>query len=123
MTEQEKQQLKAELMKEIFEEINSKNLKIKDSPQTALKTVREKWFRNNDNKKDKYSTSIMATSFDIHIQHRIWEAFTKLTYYINGEKVIRDLKDTDFANYVADKLCQTIYDLRKEYIEKSKEAL
>jgi len=121
MTEQEKQQLKAELMKEIISEINNRNLKAKDTTSTALATVREKWFRC-DNKKNRYTGSIMAKVFDTidsSAMHRVWELSHKLTCYICGEKRINDLKDTEFANYAADKLCQTIYNLRKEYIEKA----
>lgn len=116
MTDQERQQLKTELMEEIKAEINSNNLKIKDTTVTALATVRGKWFRC-DNKKDRYSGSVMGKIFDVYTFHKVWQLTHKLTCYICGENRINNLKDTDFANYAADKLCQTIYDLRVEYLK------
>jgi len=122
MTDQERQQLKNELMKEIIAEIKEQNIKTKDKTATALAVTREKWFRCND-KRNKYQNSVMGKAFDTidsAAMHKVWELTHKLTCYICGEKRINDLKDTDFANEVAEKLCQTIYDLRVKYIEESR---
>lgn len=116
MTDQEKQMLKSELMKEILAEIHKKE--IKDSSQTTLKIARNKWFRTTE----KYGDSTMQTVFNsnskLYSAYKIWEAVSKLTCNICSEKYVRNLRDTDFANYAADKLCQTIYDLRVEFNEK-----
>lgn len=114
MTDQEKQTLKSELMKEILEEINGQN--IKDASITALKTVREQWFRCDD-KKQRYYESIMAKVFP-QSYWKVWDLIRLSTCYICGEKYVRNLRDTEFANYAADKLCQTIYDLRVEFNDK-----
>ena len=87
---------------------------------TALAATREKWFRCDD-KRNRYTGSIMGKVFDkidSAAMHRVWEITHKLTCYICGKNRIRDLQDTDFANHIADKLCQTIYDLKVEYLEK-----
>ena len=45
----------------------------------------------------------------------------KLTCYICGTSYVRHLSGNEKANEIAEKLCQTVYDLRMEYLEYEKE--
>lgn len=118
MTDQEKQQLKDELMKEVLSELN--RLEDKDHSKQALQEVREKWFKGK--KMNRLSTftyeSTMEKAFGKYIPWKVWDEVRRITCRICGAGRLTNLADTTFANYAADKLCQTIYDLRVEYMEK-----
>ncbi len=118
MTDQEKQQLKDEIMKEVLAEMNK--LEDKDHSKQTLQEVREKWFKGE--KLNSLSTSTLESTmekvFGRFVPWKVWDEVRRITCRICGVGRLTNLEDTKFANHVADKLCQTVYDLRVEYMEK-----
>ena len=113
MTEQEKQEIISELEKR-FEE-KYRGCLTHEDVATTLKAPREKWFRNEFEKSGK---SVMAKAFDSGIiSWQVWETIRKLTCVICGKQYVRQLCDTPYADEVAEKLCQFVYDLKMEYKE------
>ncbi len=108
MTDQEKQQMKAEMMKEIIAEIKNQNIKVAVNKKSILASMRNKWVKSD----------ALHKAFGDYTDHRIWERVNYLVSRICGVKRLDLISELDFANYAADKLCQTIYDLRVEYLEK-----
>lgn len=111
ITQAEKEQLKAEIMADIKEEL--KGTLIKEDTQSVLSDVRHKWFGNSG------YTGKMTGVFESYTAWKIWEAVRKITCLICGTGYVRRLSGKeDIANEIGDKLCQIIYDLRKHYISK-----
>ena len=111
ITPEEKEQLKAEIMADIKEEF--KGTLLKEDTQSVLAEVRHKWFGNSG-----YAGK-MIDVFESYTAWKIWEAVRKLTCLTCGEGYVRRLSGKeDTANGVADKLLQTVYDLRKTYLDK-----
>lgn len=111
ITSEEKEQLKAEIMADIEDKL--KGTLIREDTQSVLSEVRHKWFGHSG------YTGKMTEIFESYTAWKIWEAVRKLTCLACGEGYVRRLSGKeDIANEVGDKLCQTIYDLRKVYLEK-----
>ncbi len=110
MTDQEKQQLKAELKDELRQEIveELKNQKVKETKKFVLMPTRKKWINSN----------VLHKVFGDYTDKKIWERVNYLVARICDERRLDLISEADFANYAADKLCQTIYDLRVEFNEK-----
>lgn len=53
---------------------------------------------------------------------RLWELIRPICTMICGSKYTRDVntKDSEFINDVADRICQLVYELRKEYLDSRK---
>ena len=107
MTEKEKQEIIDELSKRFLDEKLAK-----EDVQAVLKNPREKWFRTDT----KNPNSIMRQAFDGDgvVAWQVWESIRRLSCKICGKQYVRQLLDVENANYVAEKLCQFIYDLRME---------
>ena len=112
ITEKELEELKQQLKKELQEEFKTK---ICDTP---LKEAKKKWFyggRKSSMYGNKYTDSIMEKEFGSPVNHRIWENVRNLTKIIFDKSDYRHLVDidTEIADYVCDRICATIYTLRK----------
>ena len=112
MTEQEK----AEILDELEQRINQKykGCLSREDTQAVLKGVREKWFHNPRSGINS-GRSPMHKIFGNIIYWQVWELIRKLTCIICGCQYVRHLAGCDYAEEVAEKLCQTVYDLKKEY--------
>ena len=110
MTEQEKAEILEELEKRIDQKY--KGCLSREDTQSVLKQAREKWFTHDCIKgKD----SPMHKVFGNIIYWQVWELIRKLTCIICGCQYVRHLAGCGYAEEVAEKLCQTVYDLKKEY--------
>lgn len=111
--------LKQEIKTEIMEELNA-DRSMKQVP--GLKKVKEKWFFGPD-KNFKYSDSVMSKMFGSYNQHKVWESVRHLTRIVFGATYQPELTrlDQDKIEYVADRLCTLICELRKEIKAKGEE--
>lgn len=117
MTEKEKNEIVSALAEEIAKkyEVKHKN----EDTHTVLKEPREKWFRDENGLGYR---SKMTEVFDSSIiAWQVWENVRRLTCMICGKRYVRQLSEEDNAPEVAEKLCQCIYELRKEYMEEKKD--
>ena len=105
MTEQEKQEIMEELEKRLDQKY--KGFLSKESTQVVLKTPREKWFCQKN--------SMMHGAFGNIIYWQVWELVRKLTCLICGKQYVRHLSDVEYADEVAEKICQFVYELKMEY--------
>lgn len=113
MTKQEKQEIVAEVEKQILEKM--KGTVIREDTQSVLKKPRDKWF--NGQRSHQESISIMYKLFGSYVYWSVWDMIRKLTCYICGTSYVRNLSGNEYANEIAEKLCQTVYDLKMEYTE------
>lgn len=112
MTEIEKQEIIAEIENRIIEKMKGKC--IKEDTQSALSEPRNKWFKNQISKGN---GSPMMEQFGTVAYWQTWENIRKLTCLICGVGYVRQLDGNMEADKVAEKLCQFVYDLRKEKTE------
>lgn len=108
MTEQEKQEIISEIEKRIDEKY--KGCLSREDTQSVLKNPREKWFKGYD--------SPMHILFGNIIYWQVWELIRKLTCIVCGKQYVRHLADIEYADEVAEKICQFVYELKKEYSER-----
>lgn len=113
MDNKEKEALKEEILSEL--ETRLKGVVIREDTQSALAETRNKWFRDE---KSCNRGCPMYELFGSVVFWTVWELIRKLTCLICGCGYVRQLKYYDEANEIAERLCQTVYDLRKEYMEK-----
>lgn len=116
MNANEKEALKEEILSELEERL--KGVVIREDAQSALAETRNKWFRDA---KTCNRGCLMYELFGSVVFWTVWELIRKLTCLICGCGYVRQLKYYDEANEIAERLCQTVYDLRKEFLEKRKE--
>lgn len=116
MTEQEKELLLDELEKRI--EKKYKGCLTREDTQSVLKNVRDKWFTYDAIRGPK---SPMFNLFGTIIYWQVWENIRKLTCVICGCQYVRHLSRVKDAEEVAEKLCQAIYDIKREYGERREE--
>ena len=109
MTEQEKNEIIEEVEKRL--EKKYKGCLTREDTQSVLKNVREKWF-THDSIRGKESP--MHKRFGNIIYWQVWELIRKLTCIICGCQYVRHLAGCDYAEEVAEKLCQTVYNLKVE---------
>lgn len=113
MDPREREALKEEILSELEDRL--KGVVIREDTQSALKEARNKWFKDEGIGRKR---SPMYEVFGNVVFWTVWELIRKLTCLICGCGYVRQLKYHDEANEIADRLCQTVYDLRKEYLEK-----
>lgn len=111
MTEQEKQQIISEIEQNILEKM--KGSVIKEDTHSVLKEPRNKWFSGTSFAKE----SPMYKLFGGYVYWAVWDCIRKLTCFICGTSYVRNLKDIEFANEVAEVLCATVYEFAKRYRE------
>lgn len=115
ITAEEKEQLKAEIMTEVKEEL--KGTLIREDTQSVLAEVRHKWFGNSG------YTGKMTEVFEVYTVWKIWECVRKITCLVCGENYVRRLSGKEeVANHVAESICQTIYNARRWLLEPSGKA-
>ena len=112
MTEQEKTEILDEL-EQRFEQ-KYKGIVTREDTQKQLANPREKWFRDERNGGQ---NSLMTQALDNNsiVAWAVWEKIRTLTCYICGVSYVRQLKDGWNADEIADRLCQTVYDLAVEH--------
>ena len=115
MTELEKAEILDELEKRM--EKKYKGCLSREDTHSVLKNTREKWFTY-----DKFNgkpESPMHKIFGNIIYWQVWELIRKLTCVICGCQYVRHLSGCSYAEEVAERLCQCVYDLKKEYGERA----
>lgn len=110
MTEQEKNEIIEKVEKHL--EQKYKGCLSREDTQSVLKNVREKWFTHET---QLHKDSPMHKLFGNIIYWQVWELIRKLTCIICGCQYVRHLAGCDYAEEVAEKLCQTVYDIKVEY--------
>ncbi len=112
MTEQERAALKAELMQEIREEMNT--IRINGESSKALQPVLDKWC-NGENRHGNHGRSgPLIESLPKYKGWNTWEHVRRITCNILDVSYVRDIKDVEKAKRIAEKLCKTIVELAKE---------
>lgn len=114
MTEQEKNEIIDEVEKRL--EQKYKGCLSREDTATVLKEVRDKWF-----KYDKFNgkpESPMHKIFGNIIYWQVWELIRKLTCVICGCQYVRHLAGCEYAEEVADRLCQLVYEMKIEYADR-----
>lgn len=108
MTEQEKQEIIAEVKKSVMNEMKDKI--VKEDTQKVLKEPREKWYG------ERFSTrqdSTMVQAFDTsYMAWEAWDHIRRLTCLVCGVRYVRQLEGNPDAERICDEICQKIYDLR-----------
>lgn len=116
MTEQEKNEILDELEKRIDQKY--KGCLSKEDTQSVLKQAREKWFQKPTKGSLGFKDSPMHKLFGNIIYWQVWELIRKLTCIICGCQYVRHLAGCGYAEEVAEKLCQCVFDLKTEYADK-----
>jgi len=111
MTEQEKTEILDEL-EQRFEQ-KYKGIVTRKDTQKQLANPRDKWFRDERNG-GQNSLMTQALNGNSIVAWAVWEKIRTLTCYICGVSYVRQLKDEWNADEVAERLCQTVYDLAME---------
>lgn len=109
MTEQERAELKAELMKEIEERLASEQI-IKQST-TVFQPIIDKWYHGGDG--DNMS-GVFVELFPSYKAWDTWEHVRRITCNILKVSYVRNIKNVDKARKIADRLCEVIVELAKE---------
>lgn len=112
MTEQERAELKAELMKELAEELGAK--KQSQESAKALQPVLDKWC-NGENRygyHGRYGPLIEA--LPRYKGWNTWEHIRRITCNIMNVSYVRNINDVEKAQKIADKLCEVVVELAKE---------
>lgn len=115
MNNEEKEQLKDEILAEV--EKRFAGIALKEDTQGVLAEVREKWFTDGSSSNQ---NSLMYKAFGAVTYWKVWELIRKLTCLIFNCGYVRHLtyiKDHDEVLRVADTLCQTVYELRRDFME------
>ncbi len=77
--------------------------------------VREKYFHGREDCSGPKSP--MYELFGPCKYAKVWDLIRKLTYQICGREFAIDPENKDQSRYVAEKLCELVYDLRNEHLE------
>lgn len=110
MTEIEKQEIIDELEKRF--EKKYKGCLTREGTHSVLKEPRNRWFRDDDGSG---CSSLMSEVFGSSIiSWQVWEAIRKLTCVICGKQYVRHLSEEDHPEEVAEKICELVFNLRKE---------
>ena len=106
MTNQEKQEIALEVMRMLGTQTQKKpNARV-------LSPTYHKWFIDENG--DHYKSPIREVfHYDGVKSARAWDLVRQVTCGLCGVTYVNQIKDADRANMIADKLCQTIYDLGK----------
>lgn len=113
MTEQERAELKAELMKEIREEMNV--IRINGESAKALQPILDKWCNGENRRGNHYGRN--GDLIEVLPRYKgwnTWEHIRRITCNILNVSYVRDIKDVDKARKIADRLCEVIVELAKE---------
>lgn len=106
------------MMDEQYGRFFTEEIKQQGGSKSALKNVRNKWFRLPDSSK-----SPMFNIFGPVVYWQVWDSLLRLTCLICGCRYARNLDGCAHAEEVAEALCQTIYNLRAQANKKVEEHL
>lgn len=111
MTEAEKNEIIDEVEKRL--EQKYKGCLSREDTQSVLANTRNKWFKHDtlSGKTD----APMHKAFGNIIYWQVWELIRKLTCIICGCQYVRHLSGCPYAEEIAERLCQVVYDLKTEY--------
>lgn len=109
MTEQEKMEI-AEIVKQQL--MAEHGMQLSENNKRVLDKTLNKYFRGEDCYK-----SPMYKAFGSIKYYQVWENIRRLTCLICGKSYVRELKDSQEANEIADKLCELVLKLREEHKE------
>ena len=112
MTEQERAELKAELMKEIREEMNT--IRINGESAKALQPILDKWCNGENRHGNRGRNGLLIETLPRYKGWNTWEHIRRITCNIMNVSYVRDIKDVDKARKIADRLCEVIVELAKE---------
>lgn len=104
MNEQEKAAFKAEIIAELKE---AGMLKEPPKYLNPMKEPYNKWFKSEGDGMDGI--------FSAHSKWKVWESIRTLTCHIVGADRVTNIPADDKTAELCEKLCQFVYDLRKEY--------
>lgn len=110
MTEQERAELKAELMQEIRNEMNIPA--INSDASRCLQPVLNKWCNGVNGRG--YRGGALIESMSACKGWNSWEHIRRLTCNIMNVSYVRDIEDIERARKIADKLCEVVVELTKE---------
>lgn len=112
MTEQERAELKAELMKELMEELNAK--KCSQESAKALQPILDKWCNGENRHGNRGRNGLLIETLPRYKGWNTWEHIRRITCNIMNVSYVRDIKDADKAQKIADKLCEVVVELAKD---------
>lgn len=82
----------------------------------VFEPTHQKWFRDEVGNA---SFSKMGKAFNLqgYRSYQIWDKLRPVATWICGRRYARDIpvEDAEMANHIADKLCQTVYQLKVEF--------
>ena len=118
MTEQEKQEIIAEVKSSVMDEVK-KEVGIKEHTQKVLKETREKWYGESGSIRRK---STMCDAFPTpYMAWDAWEHIRRLTCLVCGERYVRQIENNPDAERICDEICRKIYDLRMEVVKEDED--
>lgn len=116
LTEQERAELKAELMAEIKEELAADSAV--RGANFALKPTLDKWFNGKelsaDRRNKKHNGPLVEIFGNGVVAYRVWDQVRMLTCRVMGVSYVRQITDDGLANETANAICQVLYDQRKK---------
>ena len=123
MTEQERTELKAEIMQEVEERFTG--IAIREDTQGIFADVRKVWVQGAGRTtwaQSRKEPSPFYEAFGPVVFWKIWEAVRKLVCLTMGVGYVRQIKDKEAARELADILCETLYNFRMRLNEGGKES-
>lgn len=113
MTDAERESIIREVVSRLKAEPNRNTI-----GDRVLAPTYHKWFRDGNN--PPYDAK-MREIMDGQQAYSVWDLVRRVTCNLCGVKYVRNIKDADKANRIADTICQTIYDLGKAEQPKGEE--
>lgn len=94
------------------------SLEQKSNTPRLLSPTHEKWFKAEDGS---FGLSLMGIAFSDrgYKAYSLWDKLRAIAVAITGKSYVRHISpaDKEKVNEIADKLCQCVYDCRKDWIE------
>lgn len=114
------EQLRELIDAKVKEVLAQQNVSQKATPRLFAET-HKKWFR--DESGASYNCKMNELFHNSVVTYAIWDRVRPIVTNIMGKKMVRQIppEQKDFANKIADRICQVIYDSRKEWVEMEKE--
>ena len=111
MTDTERAALKAELMREIMEELREE--KTRTGSAKTLQPALDKWC-NGHRGGNAVRYGPMIEALPKFKGWQVWECVRRITCSIMNVSYVRDIRDADRACRIADRLCDLITEMAKE---------
>ncbi|MGN0557864.1 MAG: hypothetical protein ACI4IS_00235 [Acutalibacteraceae bacterium] len=104
------------VQEEIEKYLKEHKLYSEPKPTQRLSKPYKKWYKGKDG--NNCGALLKAFGGENPTAWKTWELIRQLSTLIMGEKYIRDIKDIEQAEDICDRLCQFVYDLRCEIMNK-----